>query len=246
MKNYEFRDGGGLATQGTATNTNEEPKRKYVHVTVAHVEVGADQRIFAAATMKSTCLLVMALLVVNKKMMSNWIFFVDGQRSLQDLIVRLFAWQGTLQILLDWHHLIKKCKEGLSSALNNRHIRNAVLDELTPMLWYGNIDTAISHLRELDPKHVKATAAIERLIGYFERNRSHIPCYAARKSLGLRNSSNRGEKANDRVVSARQKHNGMSWSGSGSCALATLSALVCNDNHAEWFEKRTVDFRLAA
>ena len=193
-----------------------------------------------------TCLFVMAFIVANKKARSNWMFFVDGQRSLQDLLVRVFAWQGTLQILLDWHHLIKKCKEGLSSAMNSRHARNGVIDEITPMLWYGNVDMAIAHLRNINPKHVKAIEAVARLIGYLERNRSHIPCYAVRKKLGLRNSSNRGEKANDLVVSARQKHNGMSWSEGGSCALATLSALVRNDNHGEWFEKRTVDFRLAA
>lgn len=130
--------------------------------------------------------------------------------------------------------------------MNSRHARNAAIDEITPMLWYGNVDAAIAHLRNLPPKRIKAAEAIDRLVGYLERNRSHIPCYAVRKKLGLRNSSNRGEKANDLMVSARQKHNGMSWSEGGSCALATLSALVRNDNHAEWLEKRTVDFRLAA
>ena len=38
----------------------------------------------------------------------------------------------------------------------------------------------------------------------------------------------------------------MSWSQAGSSALATLSAFVANDNHRQWFEDRTVDFRLAA
>jgi hypothetical protein len=96
--------------------------------------------------------------------------------------------------------------------------------------------------------HIPAASsqALEGLTGYLERNRSHIPCYAVRKRLGLRNSSNRGEKANDLVVSARQKHKGMSWSKGGSTALATLTALVSNDNHSLWFENRVVDFRLAA
>jgi hypothetical protein len=62
----------------------------------------------------------------------------------------------------------------------------------------------------------------------------------------LRNSSNRGEKANDVVVATRQKHKGMSWSQVGSSALAALQALVCNDNHGQWFEERTVDLHLAA
>jgi hypothetical protein len=50
-----------------------------------------------------------------------------------------------------------------------------------------------------------------------------IPVYAVRRQLGLRNSSNRGEKANDLLVAARQKHNGMSWSG---CRPETDTSVV--------------------
>ena len=53
-------------------------------------------------------------------------------------------------------------------------------------------------------------------------------------------------KANDIVVADRQKHNGMSWSQVGSSALATLRAMVCNDNHGGWFRKQSVGFRMAA
>ena len=173
-------------------------------------------------------------------------FFVDGQRSLQDDLLRVFAWQGTLQLILDWYHVVKKCKEKLSEAMNNRHARNDAVKRILRPLWYGDVDAAIASLRQIDPKQIKAAASIEGLVGYLERNRSYIPFYAARKKLGLRNSSNRGEKANDVVVAARQKHNGMAWSQSGSSALATLQALVCNDNHTQWLEGRAVDFHLAA
>ena len=130
--------------------------------------------------------------------------------------------------------------------MNNRHARNEVLKGLLSLLWYGDIDAAIEYLSQVEATHVKAPSALEKLAGYFERNRLCIPCYAARKKLGLRNSSNLGEKANDLVVSDRQKHNGMSWSQDGSSALSTLRALVCNDNDGEWFESSTVSFRQAA
>ena len=184
--------------------------------------------------------------LANHQLQSTWMFFVDGQRSLQALLLRVFAWHGTVQLILDWFHLVKKCKEQLSLALKGRHIRNEVLRPLLRMLWFGNVDAAICAIRGINPKQVKAPEVLERLVGYFERNRAYIPCYAARKRLGLRNSSNRGEKANDLVVSARQKNNGMSWSQVGSAALSTLQTLVCNDNHRQWFEQRTVDFQLAA
>ena len=250
-KQKEHRDRKGCAAANppdsqASTERSAEEQKKRVHATVAHVEVGTERRVFASAGLMETCLLVMAFLVVNKKLPSNWIFFVDGQRNLQDFLLHAFSWQGTLQIILDWYHVVKKCKEMLSLALNSRHVRNEVLKPLLRLLWYGNLDAAIAHLRQIDPNHVKAPDAVDRLVAYLERNRQYIPCYAARKKLGLRNSSNRGEKANDLVVSARQKHNGMSWSQGGSSALATLSALVANDNHHQWFEERTVDFRLAA
>ncbi len=71
-----------------------------------------------------------------------------------------------------------------------------------------------------------------------------MPCYALRKELGLRNSSNLGEKANDIVVSSRQKHNGMSWSGDGSIAFATVAAAAYNDEINRWICFRYIDFML--
>jgi hypothetical protein len=221
-------------------------ERKRVHTTVAHVEVQAGRRIFASDGTLSTCLLVVAFLVANKRLRSTWMFFVDGQRSLQDDVLRVFAWQGTLQLILDWYHVVKKCKEKLSEAMNNRHARNDAVRCVLRPLWHGDVDAAIASLRQIEPKQIKAPNSIDGLVGYLERNRSFIPCYVVRRKLGLRNSSNRGEKANDLVVAARQKHNGMSWSQPGSSALATLQTLVCNDTHEKWLEERAVDFQMAA
>jgi hypothetical protein len=250
-KQREHRRGKGRsataeASQQDASGRSAEEQKKCVHTTVAHVQTQAGSHIFASAAVFTTCLFVMAFLAANGLLTFNWMFFVDGQRSLHDTLLRLFAWQGTLQLILDWHHLDKKCQEMLSRAMNNRHARNKVVQELLARLWYGNVDAAIEYLRQLEATHIKSPEAVEKLVGYFERNRRYIPCYAARKKLGLRNSSNRGEKANDLVVSDRQKHNGMSWSQDGSSALSTLRALVCNDNHRQWFETGTVSFHQAA
>ncbi len=56
---------------------------------------------------------------------------------------------------------------------------------------------------------MKNKAIIEKLKKYLRRNKPYIPCYAIRKELVLRNSSNVGEKADDLIVSARWKHNGI-------------------------------------
>ena len=120
------------------------------------------------------------------------------------------------------------------------------MDNILPYLWIGKIDKAIEILNSINDGMIKSKANIDKLIGYFERNRGNIPCYALRKKLGLRNSSNKGEKANDLVVSDRQKHNGMSWSNSGSVALTTISALHINNEQGNWFESNKIVFRLSA
>ncbi len=108
----------------------------------------------------------------------------------------------------------------------------------------GNVDDAIEYLDTVDSKQLKAPEALEKLKGYFVRNQSYIPCYSVRKALGLRNSSNQGEKCNDLLVSERQKHNGMSWSQVGSVALAAITALVRNKESTTWFKTGDLNFKL--
>ena len=134
----------------------------------------------------------------------------------------------------------------LSLAMKGCKVRNEVLSRLLPLLWYGLVDKAIDYLSEIDRGSIKSKEELEKLIDYFDRNKPYIPCYAVRKHLGLRNSSNRGEKMNDLIVSDRQKHNGMSWSKPGSVALASVTALVRNNEYKRWFEEGNIEFKLAA
>jgi len=120
-------------------------------------------------------------------------------------------------------------------------LRNKLLDRLLPLLWLGLTDRAIALLCDIDSADIKNRAVIEKLKECLRRNKPYIPCYAIRKELGLRNSSNRGEKANDLIVSERLKHKGMSQSERGSVALASISALKRNNECKRWFEKREVE-----
>jgi hypothetical protein len=129
--------------------------------------------------------------------------------------------------------------------MTGREIRNAALQELRSFLWHGLTDRALSFLRQLDPETIKQVEARDQLIASLQRNKPYIPCYAVRQALGLRNSSNRGEKANDLVVSERQKHNGMSWSADGSVALAAVTALVRNQGQDTWFEQSIVSMEFS-
>jgi hypothetical protein len=219
-----------------------EQKRKYAYNTIAHITHAGASYIINGNGIASVLRLVLAFLLHNHLLQCNLIFFVDGQRSLYTSILCAFVWFRPVQIILDWYHLEKRCKEQLSLALKGRVIRNALLEQLRPFLWHGCVDRAIALLQAVEPSKIKNQEALNTLIGYLERNRPYLPCYAVRKRFGLCNSSNRGEKANDLVVSARQKHNGMSWSKSGSVALAALTALVRNREYKRWFQTGTLSF----
>ena len=228
------------ATRKASKEPTEERKR--VYNTIAHIAHAGQSYIINGQGVKNVLRLVLAFLLRNHLLTCNLLFFVDGQRTLYTTILGAFAWLSSFQIVLDWYHLEKRCKEQLSMALKGRVIRNALLDELFPFLWHGCVDRAIALLQSVDSTQIKNQKALADLIGYLERNRPYIPCYSVRKRLGLWNSSNRGEKANDLVVSDRQKHNGMSWSKPGSAALAAVTALVRNQEYKRWFQTGTLSF----
>ena len=70
---------------------------------------------------------------------------------------------------------------------------------------------------------------------YLEGRRTYIACYALRKELGYRNSSNPAEKENDLIVAGRQKHIGYEDDGPHDAdnILLTLHAQC-----TEWYERR--------
>lgn len=218
-------------------------KRVYVQNTVIHVEKGGRSYLLNGEGVMSVLRLLLAFLLHNQLLGNTFVFFVDGH-SLYSTMSQYFSWYKDMSVILDWYHLHKKCKELLSMALTGREIRNQVLNNLMPLLWHGLVDQAMSYLKSLPEAEIKNEGERVHLIEYLGKNRPMIPVYAVRRELGLRNSSNRGEKANDLLVAARQKHNGMSWSRSGSVALASVTALKQNQEYPKWFRERKIEFKL--
>ncbi len=227
-------------------SSEEKPKRKYVHDTVVRIEKDNKRYSLVGDGIKTTILYLIAFLLSNKLQGGRFQFFTDGHTVLNDTICACFKWYPNFGIILDWFHLVKKCKEMLSMAMKGRFVRKEILQEIMPLLWLGLTDRAIAILKGVDPNKVKNHEKLSKLIKYLERNKSMIPCYALRKKLGLRNSSAIGEKMNDLLVSSRQKHNSMSWSKNGSLALAALTATKYNGESQIWLEDRKLNFRLAA
>lgn len=226
---------------------SEKGNRKYVHNTIAHVSKEDRGYYTLNGYGIRTVLCFLTAFIFNNDLIGNRLqFFTDGHKVLNETILKCFNWFKNIGIILDWYHLEKKCKEQLSMAMKGRVVRNDFLKNLLPLLWHGLTDKAIVLLEEMNPNQIKNQAVVDKLVQYMHRNRPYIPCYAIRKQLDLHNSSNIGEKMNDLIVSERQKHNGMSWSKPGSVALASVTTLKRNQEVESWFEKKEIEFKLAA
>ena len=234
----------GVKRQTEMRPKDEETQQaKRVENTVIHVQSGKKSYILNTDSIVSGLRMLIGFLLFNGLMKKQIVVFADGARNINNTVIKMLHF-ANCKIILDWYHLEKKCKEQLSMALRGSKIRNEFLDELRPCLWFGNVRGAIKLLRTIDPKKVRDFDRINKLVEYLERVQSTIPCYALRKQLGLRNSSNRGEKSNDLIVSNRQKHNGMSWSDNGSIAFASVAASSRNNELNRWLHQRNIGFAL--
>ena len=153
-------------------------------------------------------------------------------------------------LYLDWHHLQKKCYQLMSSALKGgkkmKGEKDRIERELYAILWAGNTKGALEYIAAIDTKYVKLQEAINSLIKYITNKQEHIPCYAIRKGLGLPNSSNPVEKANDLIVARRQKGKGMAWSKEGSHALAAITVAGMNNERQDILSGLKPRFAFAA
>lgn len=210
---------------------------KYVENTVAHIQYGDESYILTGIGMRNVFKSVLAFLLVNNLLSRELIFLTDGAQDLRSHIQSVFQFHP-YTVILDWFHLKKRCQEWLSMAIRGKDRRNAILEKVLRYLWAGNVAGASEYLSSLDSADIKNRKWLNDLLGYFEKKGDAITCYALRAKLGLRNSSNPVEKANDLIVAGRQKHNGMAWSPSGSGALAALQMIYLNHQSDLWFHKK--------
>jgi len=231
----------------------EKAQPKRVENSVIHVEMAnetdnpnvasSSSYILNSSTVLGVFKLLLGFLCLNGLLGKTIVFFVDGAKNLNTAIAEMFSF-ANIKIILDWYHLRKKMEETMSLICNNKDYRNEMLQKVMPSLWRGNVNGAIATLKLIDMNMVKNKDSLNYLIGYLERVRANVPNYMLRAALGLRNSSNRGEKSNDLIVANRQKHNGMSWSNDGSTSLASVSAVLYNNELDNWVNNGNLSLKL--
>lgn len=241
---YISIDDVGVKHQKDTRKDGGSKEGKYVENTVIHVESKEGKYTITDVGMKNAFTLLVAFLVSNNLLENRLLyFFSDGAKNIKANIEEYFKPLCPYRLMLDWYHLEKRVTELLSMALKgSKEERHNIRYTLDRKLWAGNFDDAISYLQNIEKKHIKNQLRLDDAIDYLERKKENAACYALRKELGYRNSSNPAEKENDLVVANRQKHNGMSWSYAGSGALASITAMAQNEETDEWIRSAEIRF----
>jgi hypothetical protein len=237
-------DEGFVIVEPDEVKTKAQPStgRKEVWTYTAVVLVAGLRYALAEATAEGLWLQVAALLLESGALRGERQLLVLG-----DGAAWIRTWFEGLGIsskamILCWWHLRKRCYESMSSAGGPKDRRRAFEKQLLERLWNGEVDQAIRLLREA-MEWVRNPASVEELIGYLERRRAYLPDYQQRQRAGLWIASTRVEKFNDWAVSARCKHQGMSWSPQGVLALAALEAARRNGELDDWRRDRALPDR---
>ena len=228
-------DEGFVVVEPDEVKTKAQPStgRKEVWTYTAVVLVAGLRYVFAEDTAEHLWVQVSALLLR--------LGVLNGERRLLvlgDGATWIRTWFESLGIclkamILCWWHLRKRCYEQMSLAGGPKDRRRAFEKDLLGQLWEGKVSAAIELLKGA-LEWVRNPAAIEDLIGYLEKRRAYIPDYQQRQRAGLWIASTRVEKYNDWAVSARCKHQGMSWTPQGVLSLAALEAARRNGELDDW------------
>ena len=163
----------------------------------------------------------------------------DGARWIRFWFVGLLAFLPNAQLRLDWYHLCKKCRELACMFCHGRASKKDLLKPLFVHLWNGDVCAAVGLLEAY-----RATArnmdALDELIRTLQEREAFIPNYRANRRECHYIGSGLVEKANDLLVSQRQKGQGMHWSLQTSDALAALQTLLLNGGWDRYRQDREV------
>ena len=120
--------------------------RERISDKVATIHHGQQSYAFVATTYAMLFLFVVSFLLKNKLKDTMLCFFVDGEKALHQAILTALRWHPCFFIILDWHHLAKKCAEMLSLSIKGKDLRNHHVAKLKRCLWYGDVQAAIAYL----------------------------------------------------------------------------------------------------
>jgi hypothetical protein len=163
----------------------------------------------------------------------------DGAHWIREFYTECLCYIEYAELMLDWYHLAKKCKDLCCMIAKGREAKDALLSSLKRKLWYGKVADALSLLEAYRPQ-TRNEKRLYELIGYLRKHQAEIPDYNERRIHCQFNGSGHVEKANDLLVARRQKHQGMHWSLDTSDSLCALKTLMLNHGWELYWQEREV------
>lgn len=253
-------------------NGVEMVKQTWIYHTVVHIEFDGKVYVLEASSQGKACRMLCAFLLKNGLGTKFLMFFTDGEEALGTSVEKVFG-EWPHAFLLDWLHIEKRFLESFSKVFkpgkvadpeatpetfkNGKVKKGSILRitrsklrlrEFCRILWVGDIDGAMEYLRRAKEckEEMKAGGeqVLDSLMDYLRRKKDRMACFALRKFLGLRNSSNRVEKANDVLVSQRQKGKGLSWCANGSFAVSQVTMVFKNEEALSYYKGKGFSFSL--
>jgi len=166
----------------------------------------------------------------------NLVAITDGARNIRLRLWRVFG--VSVMIILDWFHLKKRVNEVMSMMGLPKSIKEIHITFILSHLWEGKVAECLMYIeKEIHPPKWRAVHK-ENLIGYIEKHEDEIINYEKRKAAGKTIGSGRAESSVNQVVGMRQKKKGISWTPSGSKALAILKTLELNQEWAHYWSSQ--------
>ena len=202
--------------------------RKWVETTSTAIVYGGEACRFPARSQSEAGMLTSAVIHANGLQDKRLEFFSDGAKCIRQNVDAVWG-DRVAGYYLDCLHLKKKIDERISSGCKGSlDDKKAMRSKLFSIIFAGNVDDFIQEVRNIPKKIVKNQASLDNLVQYVESRRDIIPCYALRKALGLKISSNESELSNRVLVTQRCKNAAMSWSNDGCLGLAAVTASIRN------------------
>lgn len=151
----------------------------------------------------------------------------DGAKTIRNRIHESFG--ETAPIILDYYHLRKKVTAQFSRLGQSKDNKERHIKAMLKQLWHGQVRDALIYSEHEMLVPLVRQPILEDLQSYLLKHEAEIIDYDTRFHLTKKCiGSGRGEKANDQIITDRQKHNGTSWSEDGSAAIAQLKCLQLN------------------
>ncbi len=163
----------------------------------------------------------------------------DGARWIRRFFAERMTAFAHKELVLDWYHLLKKCYELTSMICRGRKAKAALMGRLVWHLWRGQVKEAVARLEAYRPE-CRNEKKLDELIHYLTAREPYIVNYKERRARRMYIGSGHAEKANDLIVSRRQKHKGMHWSVETADGLAALKTLLLNKGWDLYWQKHKV------